>query len=502
MGKQADRITKRTQAVHRQETEWEGLIYMMKKYSSCAFAISLAVTASANGAEGWWPEFRGPNACGVSESAKPPLNFGLGTNQLWKTSVASGASSPCVWGDWIFLTAFDNGKLQTLCYQRRDGKLLWERDAKADTIEEYNTSEGSPAASTTATDGKRVVSYFGSCGLVCYDTKGRELWHYPLPVAHTSGGFGTGCSPAIMDGLVIVNRDQVKDCSLLAVDLRSGKKAWETARPDVTQSFGTPIFWKNDGADEVVMSGSLKLKGYDLKTGAERWTIGGMPSFTCTTPVLGDGLLFFAGWAPGKDAGSKMSFADLARQADKNHDGVITREEAKAAGMEPFFKAFDFNGDGKITADDIDNMNAAMAKGENVLVAVKPGGHGALTEQQIVWKQTRGLPYVSSPLHYDGRVYLVRAGGLVSSFDAKTGQPFYQQERIDALGNYYASPVAADGRIYVISLNGRVTVLAAGGGLPKVLQHADFGERISATPALVGKALYLRTASALYAFGE
>jgi outer membrane protein assembly factor BamB len=321
-------------------------------------------------------------------------------------------------------------------------------------------------------------------------------------VAQTAGGFGSGCSPTIMDGLVIVNRDQVKNCSLLAVDLRSGKKVWEAARPDVMQSFGTPIFWKNDGADEVVMSGSLKLKGYDLKTGAERWTLDKMPSFTCTTPVLGDGLLFFAGWAPGKDPGSKMSFAQIASAADKNGDGVITLEEAKAAGMEAFFKAMDVNGDGKVTAEDIDMMNANLAKGENVLVAVKPGGHGALTEQQVVWKQTRGLPYVSSPLHYDGRVYLVRDGGLVSCFDAKTGQPYYQQERVDAIGNYYASPVAADGHIYVISLNGRVTVLAAGGESPKVLHHADFGERIAATPALVGKTLYLRTASAMFAFAE
>ena len=474
----------------------------MKKYLSCVLAISLAAAGAASGAERWWPQFRGPNACGVSESAKPPVDFGPGTNQIWKISVPSGASSPCVWGDWIFLTAFDNGKLQTLCYQRRDGKLLWKHDAKADAIEDYNTSEGSPAASTVATDGKRVVSYFGSCGLVCYDTKGKELWQYPLPVAQTAGGFGTGCSPVILDGLVLVNRDQVKDCSLLAVDLRSGKKVWQAARPDVKQSFGTPIFWKNEGADEVVMSGSFRLKGYDLKTGAERWTLGGMPSFTCTTPVLGDGLLFFAGWSPGKDASSKMSFDYFAKKADKNGDGVITPEELNAAGMGSFFKALDFNGDGKITADDIDSMNAMLAKGENVLVAVKPGGHGALTEQQVVWKQTRGLPYVPSPLHYDGRVYLVRDGGMVSSFDAKTGQPYYQQERIDAIGNYYASPVAADGRIYVTSLNGRVTVLAAGGELPKVLHHADFGERITATPALVGKALYLRTATAMFAFGE
>jgi outer membrane protein assembly factor BamB len=91
---------------------------------------------------------------------------------------------------------------------------------------------------------------------------------------------------------------------------------------------------------------------------------------------------------------------------------------------------------------------------------------------------------------------------MVSCFDAKTGQPYYQQERIDAIGSYYASPVAADGHIYVVSLNGRVTVLAAGGESPKVLHQADFGERIAATPALVGKTLYLRTAGALFAFGK
>jgi outer membrane protein assembly factor BamB len=369
-------------------------------------------------------------------------------------------------------------------------------------LEEFHATEGSPAASTPATDGKRVVSYFGSCGLVCYDLKGKELWHHSLPTAQTAGGFGSGSSPVIVNGLVLVNRDQVKDCSLLAVDLRTGKKVWEASRPDVSQSFGTPIFWKNGGANEVVMSGSLKLKGYDLKTGTERWSLAGMPSFTCTTPVAGDGLLFFAGWAPGKSDGAMPSFADMAKGADKDNDGVITLEEAKAAGMGGFFKSMDMNGDGKLTSEDIDALKAMMAKGENVLVAVKPGGEGVLPESQVAWKQTRGLPYVPSPLFYNGRVYLVKDGGMMSSFDARTGQPYYQQERLDAIGSYYASPVAADGRIYVASLNGRVTVLAAGGEQPKILHQADFGERISATPALVEQALYVRTPTALFAFGK
>jgi outer membrane protein assembly factor BamB len=473
----------------------------MKNLTSLILALTLCAARGASG-DSWWPQFRGPNGSGVSKSARPPVEFGPGTNQLWKISVPPGASSPCIWGDRIFLTAFDGGKLQTLCYQRSDGKLLWKGEASAEKIEEFHPEEGSPAASTPATDGKRVVSYFGSCGLVCYDLNGRELWQHTLPVAQTAGGFGSGASPVIADGFVIVNRDQQTACSLLAVDLKTGKKVWETPRPDVSQSFGTPIFWKNDGTDEVVMSGSLKLKGYDLKTGAERWSLGSMPSFTCTTPVLGDGMLIFAGWAPGKEPGSFPTWEALAKDVDANHDGVITAEEANAAHFGGFFRALDANGDGKLTPEDLDLMRARMAKGENVMVAVKPGGHGELSADQVAWKQTSGLPYVPSPLFYHDRVYLVRDGGMVSSFDAKTGAPFYQKERLEAAGNYYASPVAADGRIYFVSLRGHVTVVAEGGDQPKTLSHVDFGERICATPALVEKHLYLRTASTLYAFGQ
>ena len=472
----------------------------MTKHSLSFLAVILT-TFSANAAE-HWPQFRGPNGAGVSESAKPPKEFAPGTNQLWKVAVPSGASSPCVWGDRIYLTAFEDGKLETVCYQRRDGKLLWKADAKAAQIEDYNAKEGSPAASTPATDGKHVVSYFGSCGLVCYDTKGKELWRYVQPTVQSAGSFGTGGSPVIIDGVVVVSRDDIGGCSLLAVDVKTGKKLWDAARPDVSPGFGSPIFWKNKGAKEVVMPGSFKLKAYDLKSGEERWSLAGMPSFTCTTPVIGKEMLYFAGWAPGKEAGSGPSWDGMAKPGDKDNDGALSFEESKAIGLDSFFKGMDINKDGKLTPEDFEIMLANMAKGENVLVAVKPGGKGTLGESQVAWKQTRGLPYVPSPLFYRDRVYLVRDGGIVSSFDAESGKPFYQQERIDAIGSYYASPVAADGRVFMTSLNGRMTVLEAGGDSPKVLHRADFGERIAATPALVDKALYVRTATALYAFGK
>jgi outer membrane protein assembly factor BamB len=147
-------------------------------------------------------------------------------------------------------------------------------------------------------------------------------------------------------------------------------------------------------------------------------------------------------------------------------------------------------------------MQEMIARGQNVMLAVKPGGKGELGEGQVVWKQERGLPYVPSPLYYRGRVYLVKDGGMVSSFDAKTGKAFYSQERLGTRGGYYASPIAADGRIYLASLEGAVTVVKAGGGEPEILHQAEFEERIDATPALIGDKLYLRTASAVYAFGR
>ncbi len=465
--------------------------------------VAFALTAAHGfAAESWWPQFRGPNCSGISETAHPPTVFGPGTNQLWKVAVPAGVSSPVAWKDRIFLTAFNGNKLEVHCYARKDGRLLWKQTVPVEKLEEFHSTEGSPAASSCATDGKRVVSYFGSFGLICHDFSGKELWRHPLPLAETAGGFGTGSSPTLAGGLVVLNRDMLKKGSLLALDLKTGRHAWETPRPNMNQSYGSSMVWKHDGVEELVMSGSVKLKAYDLKTGVERWSLDGMPSFTCTTPVTGDGLLFFAGWAPGKGDSPVPSFEQMAGNFDKNKDGAITPDEVKGTPMEAFFRAQDLNGDGKLTAEDVEGMKKMTASGENVLVAVRPGGKGELGESQIAWKQTRGLPYVPCPLYYRGHVYLVKDGGMVSCFDAKTGAVAYQQERLNALGNYYASPVAADGRIIVASLDGKVTVFAAGGEAPKILHQVDFRERIAATPALAGNNVYIRTPTTLYAFAR
>jgi outer membrane protein assembly factor BamB len=465
-----------------------------------ALILPLVCAASFLSAAEHWPAFRGPNSSGVSASAKPPGKIGPDQPAQWVVDVPWSPSSPCVWGNRIFLTTFAEGKLETRALDRRNGKLLWKRAVPAAKLEEFHQTEGSPAASTPATDGRRVVSYFGSFGLICHDFNGRELWRHPLPLAETAGNFGSGTSPLLAGDLVVLNRDLARYSALLAVRLSDGRKVWETPRPDSPTSYGSPILWRHDGREEIVASGSLALKGYDVKSGAERWVVRGLCAYACTTPVTGDGLVFFAGWSPGKGDSPWPSWESTVEKQDKDGDGIISPKEF-TNGPE-WFKAQDIDGDGKLEREDWDAIGGLMKRGENVMVAVKPGGQGDVTATHVAWKFERGLPYVPSPLHYDGRVYLVKDGGMMSSFDARTGRAFYVQERLNALGNYYASPVAADGRIYVFSLDGKATVVKAGGDKPEILHQADFGERIAGTPALVGNRLYLRTQTKLYAFGR
>ena len=194
------------------------------------------------------------------------------------------------------------------------------------------------------------------------------------------------------------------------------------------------------------------------------------------------------------------SWDEFYKQYDRDGDGAVAFEEI-AIERRDYWRGLDRNRDGKYTKEDWDLRKVGNARAENVLVAVKPGGSGDISHSHVAWKFRKALPYVPSPLYYNGRIYLVKDGGLMSSLDANTGDPFYAQERLGTTGDYYASPVAADGRIYVVSLPGKLSVIKAGGTKPEVLHQADFGVRILATPALVGERIYLRTATDLWAFG-
>jgi len=207
----------------------------MKSNIACLLLSCVAVVGRLHASEAW-PAFRGPNGSGVAEKARPPVKFGPTESAQWRIDAPWSPSSPCVWGNQIFLTTFHNDQLETRCHSTRDGRLLWSQPASAGKLEAFHQTEGSPAASTPATDGRRVVVYFGSVGLLCYDLKGRELWRHPLPTAETAGNFGSGTSPVILDDIVVLNRDLARSSSLLAVSLKDGRKLWETPRPDAPTS--------------------------------------------------------------------------------------------------------------------------------------------------------------------------------------------------------------------------------------------------------------------------
>jgi outer membrane protein assembly factor BamB len=448
-----------------------------------------------------WPAFRGPNSGGVSESAVPPWRIGPTNGVLWSVEMPGSPSSPCVVDGRIFLTTLADGKLETRAYSAQNGQLLWRRVAPAEQLEAFHPNYGSPATATPATDGRRVVSYFGSSGLFCYDMAGKELWRHRLPMAKTHANFGSGTSPLLADGRVILNRDLMGGSSLIAFDLQDGHQLWEAPRPDCSTSYGSPILWDHGRAADVVLTGSLCVRGYDLLTGAENWRVQGLSAGACTTPVLGGGMLYTASWAPGKSDAPFPTWKSIADKFDKNHDNALSEEEMQGEGA--YLKAFDFDKNGKLDQAEWDSLLAGLQRGENCLVAVQPGARGDATATHVAWKAVRGLPYVPSPLYYEGCVYLVKDGGLLSSFNARTGEPAYVEARLkDASGSYYASPVAADGRIYVASMKGMLTVVKAGGPQPEILRQADFGEPIDATPALVGHRLYLRTHSKLMAFAD
>jgi outer membrane protein assembly factor BamB len=470
-----------------------------------AFAAMTLFAATGLGADAplAWPQFRGPGGSGVADGQKPPVELGPEKNVMWKVPAPSGLSSPVVAGDLLVITAFDDGKLYTIAYQRADGKEAWRAEAPAKQIEPFHKAEGSPAASTPATDGERIVSYFGSCGLFCYDLTGKKLWEFTMPAAAMTGDLGSGVSPILADGIVILVRDQTKDSRIVAIDAATGSLRWETKRQSPA-SYCTPVVWDTPAGKQVAAAGHARMIGYDLMTGAEKWSVAGIPSGCCSSPVVANGTLFFAGWSPGgsDDADFQMpKFEDLLGNLDADKDGALARAEAEQA-FEGFFDSQDVNKDGKITRDEWDAILQFMSEGENSAFALSAGGSGDVTESHVLWKQTKGLPYIPSAIVYRGQCVMVKDGGIVTAYDRGTGDLVYQG-RSAADGKYYASPVAANGHIYFTSLDGAVTVLKAGSRQPVVVaKNPSLDERTAATPAIADDTLYVRTEKHLVAFAE
>jgi outer membrane protein assembly factor BamB len=478
----------------------------MKALTSTAFMASMLLiltatpgypqkkVAQAVGDE--WLQFRGPNGAGIAEGVRVPSDFGPTKNLRWKTAVPFGRSSPVVTGDRVFLTASEGEKLITISLNRKTGKELWRREiTRPRQMLIYRAND--PASPSPVSDGKNVYAFFGELGLVSYSSDGKERWRVPLGPFNSF--YGMGGSPVLVGNSLVMVCDQREKSFIIAVDTRDGKVRWKTNRNNF-EGYSTPVAYQpKTGPGQVIVLGSSTLDAYSIETGERLWWVTQVGAYPKGVPVLGADMVYVC--AEGGDAPFLPPFEDSLKQHDKNKDGLLQRDEAKDnAEAYDHFGWLDANNDGTVDQAEYDFVRSSTVLGHG-LTAVRLGGRGDLTSTHVAWKLKKAYPNIPAPLIYQGVMYLMKEGGIVTSLDPLTGQVLKTGRTPEALEEYYSSPVAADGKIFMLSASGKATVLKAGAQW-EVLATNDFGEECWATPAIAGDSLFIRTRSALYSIGQ
>lgn len=382
-----------------------------------------------------WPRWRGPNGNAVSSETSLPLRWSAAEQVRWKARITGdGFSSPIVWQEHVFLTAaLDEGARRLLhCLDRQTGEPRWTQ-AVADAQPERTSAMTGHAASTPVADGERVVAFFGNAGVACFDFAGRLLWKRELGRFDSELGLAT--SP-IIDG----------DRVLLVCD--------------------------HDG-DRFGSFDSF-LVALDVRTGAIRWRTDRPGLFrSWSTPVVvavPDG---------------RRELVVNAQDQLRGYDPESGRLLWQVGGMTGWVTPSPVWGRGRVYA----------ASGrDGPTMAVRPGGAGDVTGSHVVWQVARGAPYVCSPLLYGEYLYVHTEQGVLTCFDAATGQTQYQ-ERLD--GKFYASPVAADGYVYATNEQGTTYVVRAGRDFRLVARN-PLDEYTLASPAISDGELLIRTERHLY----
>jgi outer membrane protein assembly factor BamB len=425
-------------------------------------ALTTTLFAAVNPeAEKYWPQWRGPYATGTSRQATPLLEWSETRNIRWKVEVPGrGSSSPVVWGDRLFLltaipasaptgdashrprgamTPREPHRFVVYAIDRKTGKTIWERVAhEAVPHEASHQDNGTWASSSAATDGEHVIAYFESFGLYAYDMNGTLVWKKDLGDKGMRNEFGEGSTPALYGNTVVVVWDHItKPSFIVALDKRTGRELWRVDRDEI-DTWATPLVVEHDGRAQVVVPGMNRLRSYDLETGKVVWEAPGLTMNPIPSPVAADGVVIAT-------SGFRGNNLKAIRLADAKGD--LTGSPA------------------------------------------------------IAWSLDRDTPYVPSPLLYDGIVYILKTNsGLLSAFDARTGKPHYQVQRLEGIDEVFSSPVGAAGRVYITDRNGNTLVLRSG---PKyeVLARNALDDGFDASPALVGTEMYLRGYKFLYAIG-
>lgn len=452
-----------------------------------------------------WTQFRGPNASGVSASPRSlPTEFSQKHNLAWSARLGDGVGSPIIVGGRVFTTAMvGEQKFAVVCLDAASGTELWRSVFDTGKLPRI-TPPNSHASSTPACDGKRVYAYFSTLGILALNVAdGSEVWRAPIPLPAFLMDWGAGASPIVYQDLVIFNQDDDLAATLFAFDSATGKLRWKTDRSEMLGGYAIPVICEANGQTDIVVSGSGKLKGYNPVDGKERWTCNTLLRTMMTSPVVRDGVIYISVQSYG-DEKRTLKFA-LLEWLDTNQDGKLARAEVPKEFWDRFDRS-DKNSDGVLDGAELDTGFQSpdnMAGGGTTIQAVRGGGSGDVTSTHLIWNQnkTKAPSNLSSPLVIGEQLFVVKRGGLSSSFDVATGEKQWELKRINNLGDYYGSPVAGDGKIYVTGENGFIVVLAQGPKL-NVLARNDVGEQSLATPAIADGRLFVRTRQKLCCFAE
>ena len=417
----------------------------MKKLTSAILLLSLTgfVKADDN-----WLQFRGTEGDGHSDARDLPLNWSETRNVAWKTAIHDrGWSSPVIFGKQIWLTTAtrDGHTLYALCLDRDTGRII--RDLKLFDVEhpQYAHPFNTYASPTPVIEEGRVYVTFGSPGTACIDTDTfNVLWQRrDIECNHFRGA---GSSPILFRDLLIMNFDGSDQQFVIALDKRTGKTVWRTNRS---------IDFR-----DIEPNGKIAADGDFRKAFA--------------TPHV---ALINGRWEL-ISLGSKAAYSY--NPLNGQELWRVEEREQHSASTRPVI------GHGMIF------YPTGFSTGQ--LFAVRVGGNGLITDSHVVWKVKRGIPNKPSILLVDDLIYVINDTGIDSCIEAKTGHNVWQK-RIG--GEYSASPVYADGKIWLFSEEGKTTVLRTGRRF-EVLAENQLDEGFLASPAVVGRAFYLRTRTHLY----
>ena len=386
-----------------------------------------------------WPQFRGPHANGQTPASGIPLTFNETENVKWKTPVHGKAwSSPVIWDQQIWMTTAtkDGKELGAVCVDAESGKVV--HDVVVFKIDKPQfchpmNSYGTP---TPVIEKERIYIHFGVHGTACLDTHtGATLWsRQDFPCNHYRGA---ASSPIVVGDLLVLTFDGIDLQYLVALDKLTGKTVWKRDRNIVYDNKDSD-YWKAYSTPALIPVGS---------------------SLQLVSPSAG---------------------ATIAYDPKTGEEIWRVRSGGMNAAALPLF------GNGLVYA--------ATAGGGYQLFAVRPDGHGDVTDTHVVWKFDKNVPSRPSQILVGSRLFMISDNGMISCVDAGTGQAVWQKRHG---GAFSASPLLAEGRIYFFGEDGEIPVIAAADNYQLLAtDHLESG--FMASPAVYNNSLILRTRTHLY----